>query len=242
LCTITVDIRSHHLLFKNASPALVRVARQALDAQTSSGGRGMGFTADVRRDIRRAVRMGARLVDYLFELSTWIVLSYRVGHAIAGMPLPWRRALRLVHGPIHGILQIAGGIELPVNAKIGGGLHLRHTNGVVVHPEAEVGMDCNLSQGVTIGIGGRGERRGVPRVGDRVYFGPGAKVFGPIVVGDDVAIGANSVVNRDVPPRAVAVGVPFRVVSLEGSFDLVVTGDEGSASASEPQRSHGHAA
>ena len=105
----------------------------------------MGFTADVRRDIRRAVRMGARLVDYLFELSTWIVLSYRVGHAIAGMPLPWRRALRLVHGPIHGILQIAGGIELPVNAKIGGGLHLRHTNGVVVHPEAEVGMDCNLS-------------------------------------------------------------------------------------------------
>ena len=103
-------------------------------------------------------------------------------------------------------------------------------------------MDCNLSQGVTIGIGGRGERRGVPRVGDRVYFGPGAKVFGPIVVGDDVAIGANSVVNRDVPPRAVAVGVPFRVVSLEGSFDLVVTGDEGSARASEPQRSPGHAA
>ena len=202
----------------------------------------MGFTADVRRDIRRAVRMGARLVDYLFELSTWIVLSYRVGHAIAGMPLPWRRALRLLHGPIHGVLQIAGGIELPVNAKVGGGLHLRHTNGVVVHPEAEVGMDCNLSQGVTIGIGGRGERRGVPRVGDRVYFGPGAKVFGPIVVGDDVAIGANSVVNRDVPPRAVAVGVPFRVVSLEGSFDLVVTGDEGSARASETQRSHGHAA
>ena len=108
----------------------------------------MGFTADVRRDIRRAVRMGARPVDYLFELSTWIVLSYRVGHAIAGMPLPWRRALRLLHGPIHGVLQIAGGIELPVNAKIGGGLHLRHTNGVVVHPEAEVGMDCNLSQGV----------------------------------------------------------------------------------------------
>src|SRR5256885_680330 len=130
----------------DASTASIPKYPVSPSTRTSTAGRGMGFTADVRRDIRRAVRMGARPVDYLFELSTWIVLSYRVGHAIAGMSLPWRRALRLVHGPIHGFLQIAGGIELPVNAKIGGGLHLRHTKGVGVHPQAGGGMGCNLLQ------------------------------------------------------------------------------------------------
>ena len=63
----------------------------------------------------------------------------------------------------------------------------------------------------------RGERAGIPTVGDNVYIGPGAKMFGKIVIGNNVAIGANAVVTRDVPENAVVVGIPARVISFEGS-------------------------
>jgi serine O-acetyltransferase len=185
----------------------------------------MSFVADVRRDFRRALRMGARPADMALELATWIVFSYRVGRALGELPAPIRRACRLLHKPVHGVLQTLGGLELPVNASIGGGLHLRHTHGIVIHPEATVGKDCNISHEVTIGVGGRREDRGVPTLGDRVYVGPGAKIFGAVRVGDDAAIGANAVVNRDVAPHTVAAGVPARTVSIEGSAGLVVPGD-----------------
>jgi serine O-acetyltransferase len=113
---------------------------------------------------------------------------------------------------------------LPSGASVGGGLHVSHVGAIVVSPATRLGRDCNLSQGSTIGVGGRGEHRGAPFIGDRVYVGPGAKIFGPIRVGDDVAVGANAVVREDVPDGAVVVGVPARVVSHRGSRDLVLRG------------------
>ena len=186
----------------------------------------MGLLVDLRRDLRRALRMGARPADLVVEISSWVILSYRVGRAISSLPTPLRRAVRLMHAPVHAVLQAVGGVEIPVSAAIGGGLHMRHTYGVVIHSDARVGLDCNLSQGVTIGIGGRGDRRGVPWLGDRVYVGPGAKLFGPISVGTDSAVGANAVVNRDVPRHVVVAGVPARVVSTAGSTGLVVPGED----------------
>jgi len=82
---------------------------------------------------------------------------------------------------------------------------------------AEIDGYCNRSHQVTIGVSRRGARAGVPRIGDNVYIGPGAKLFGAIVVGDNAAIGANCVVTRDVPENGVVVGVPGRVISYEGS-------------------------
>ena len=80
-----------------------------------------------------------------------------------------------------------------------------------------IGKNCNLSHGVTIGVNRRGERQGVPTIGDNVYIGPGAKLFGGISVGDNVAVGANCVVTHDVPENGVVVGVPGRIISYEGS-------------------------
>ena len=80
-----------------------------------------------------------------------------------------------------------------------------------------IGRNCNLSHQVTIGISRRGERAGVPTIGDNVYIGPGAKLFGAISVGDNAAVGANCVVTRDVPEFGVVVGIPGRVISLDGS-------------------------
>jgi serine O-acetyltransferase len=77
-----------------------------------------------------------------------------------------------------------------------------------------MGERCSLSQGVTIGVLG-GPREGVPRIGNDVYIGAGAKVLGDITIGDGAIIGANAVVLSDVPAGATAVGVPARVISKE---------------------------
>lgn len=84
--------------------------------------------------------------------------------------------------------------------------------GVVIHKDAIIGNDCHIDQGVT--IGGTGTKLGVPRLGDRVYIGAGAKILGDISVGDGATIGANAVVLTDVPPNGVAVGVPARLVKV----------------------------
>jgi len=67
----------------------------------------------------------------------------------------------------------------------------------------------------------RGSKKGTPIIGDNVYIGPGAKIIGNVNIGNDVAIGANAVVTKDLPPFAVAVGVPARVISLKGSEGYV---------------------
>jgi serine O-acetyltransferase len=109
------------------------------------------------------------------------------------------------------------GIEISFNAKIGRGLYIGHMGSIVVHPDATIGEFCNLSQEVTIGFGGRGNEAGVPTIGNKVYIGPGAKVFGRIKVGDNVAIGANSVVSGDVQTKAVVGGVPAKILNYKSS-------------------------
>lgn len=87
----------------------------------------------------------------------------------------------------------------------------------MVNPKAIIGKNCNISCGVVIGETFRGQRIGVPRIGDYVYIAPGAKIIGNVLIGNNVAIGANCVVTRDLPDDAVAVGVPARVISMAGS-------------------------
>lgn len=184
----------------------------------------MAFFDDVFRDVDRLLRMGARPVELLFHPGSIVVASYRIGRALRALPRPIGRPLAAAHRPVDLLLQTVTSTEIPAGADIGGGLHLSHTGGIVISPDARIGRDCNLSQGVTIGIGGRGEKRGTPFICDRVYIGPGAKVFGNIRIGNDVAIGANAVVNQDVPDGAVVAGIPARVVSNKGSQDFVMPG------------------
>jgi serine O-acetyltransferase len=100
------------------------------------------------------------------------------------------------------------GADIPVTCKIAGGLLLPHPNGVVIHPDAEIGPNCLLFQQVTIGEA----NFGVPILEGHVDVGAGAKVLGRITVGKDAKIGANAVVLRDVPAGATAVGVPARIL------------------------------
>jgi serine O-acetyltransferase len=116
--------------------------------------------------------------------------------------------------------KILFGIDLS-QANIGEGFYIAHHGTIVVNPLAVIGKNCNISQGVTIGKANTGPKAGVPVIGDYVYIGPGAKIFGNIRIGNNVAIGANSVVTNDVPDNGVVVGVPARVVSYEGSKGYV---------------------
>jgi serine O-acetyltransferase len=106
-------------------------------------------------------------------------------------------------------------------AEIGPGLYLGHPFLIVINWRVKIGKDCSIGHEVTLGSHSRGERKGCPEVGDRVYIGPGAKVIGAIKLGRCSAIGANAVVTRDVPENGVAAGVPARVISSKGSVGLV---------------------
>lgn len=113
------------------------------------------------------------------------------------------------------------GIDIPVGMEIGRGFYIGHFSCIVVSGEAVIGKNVNISQGVTIGRANRGERKGAATIGDEVYIGPGAKIVGKITIGNNVAIGANAVVTRDIPDNSVVVGIPARVISQEGAVGYI---------------------
>ncbi len=117
------------------------------------------------------------------------------------------------------------GIVISVETEVGPGFYIGHFGGIIVYPLCKIGKNCNLSQGVTIGKTNRGKNKGYPMIGDNVYIGPGAKVIGAVRVGNNVAIGANCVVTKDVPDNAVVVGIPGEVISYEGSEGYVTHTD-----------------
>jgi serine O-acetyltransferase len=109
---------------------------------------------------------------------------------------------------LHRFWSVISGAEIPLNCCIGGGLLLPHPNGIVILPEARIGVNCLIFQQVTIGTRGA---RGFPEIGGHVDIGAGAKILGPVRIGAHAKIGANAVVISDVPSHAVAVGIPARV-------------------------------
>jgi serine O-acetyltransferase len=156
----------------------------------------------------------ARGVGTLEILSSWAgvqaLLSHRVAHALyeAGVPLA-PRSLAFASRAVTGV-------EIHPAARIGRGLFIDHGSGVVIGETAEVGDDVTMYQGVTLGGTGfaRGKRH--PTVGDEVMIGSGAKLLGPIEVGNRCKIGANSVVIHDVPANSTVVGNPGHPVRVDG--------------------------
>ena len=112
------------------------------------------------------------------------------------------------------------GIEISPKTEIDTGFYIGHFGGIV-NSSAKIGKNCNISQGVTIGMANRGKNRGVATIGDNVYIGPGAKIIGAVKIGDNVAIGANCVVTKDIPDNGVVVGIPGKVISLKGSAGYI---------------------
>lgn len=118
----------------------------------------------------------------------------------------------------HRFWSVVTGADIPLNTwKLGAELQLPHPNGVVIHPDAEMGFHCTLFQQVTLGTG---PTPGVPTLGAYVYVGAGAKILGGVTIGDRAIIGANAVVIHDVPAGATAAGVPAEIKGgARGAWD-----------------------
>jgi serine O-acetyltransferase len=148
----------------------------------------------------------------LLAFGFWALLIYRFGHArfvIKNKLLraPWTVAFVILHK----FSEMFFGIYLPSTAKIGRRFNIEHSGCIFLHGAATIGDDCMIRQGVTIGNDGLDDPLGAPTIGSRVQIGAGAKILGRIKIGNDVTIGANSVVLTDVPDNVVVFGVPARV-------------------------------
>ncbi|MEZ5976933.1 MAG: serine acetyltransferase [Planctomycetota bacterium] len=138
-----------------------------------------------------------------------LLAAIRAYQSARGPLAPLARRIAVLR---HRFWSAVTGCDVPIDSRIGVGLVLPHPLGIVLHPDAEVGPNCLLFQGVTLGT--REGRDGAPRLGGHVDVGAGAKILGPVVVGDHAKIGANAVVLHDVPPHGVAVGVPAKVIAV----------------------------
>lgn len=108
------------------------------------------------------------------------------------------------------------GIEIHPAATIGKRFFIDHGTGVVIGETTEIGDDCTIYQGVTLGGTGKDQGKRHPTLGNRVMVGAGAKVLGPIHIGDNVRIAAGAVVLTDIPDNCTAVGIPAKVVRRDG--------------------------
>lgn len=108
------------------------------------------------------------------------------------------------------------GIQISWKTKIGKGFYIGHFGTIVVSPDAIIGNNVNISQGVCIGAANRGVRKGAATIGDCVYFAPGCKVVGAVKIGNNVCVGANAVVTKDVADYACVGGVPAKILSFDG--------------------------
>jgi serine O-acetyltransferase len=167
--------------------------------------------AAIRQDIRAAKER-----DPAVPTTLQVIFAYPGVHAIWGHRIShwlWNRGARLTARVFAEFMRIVTGVEVHPGAILGAGLFIDHATGVVIGETAEVGDDVTIYHGVTLGGSGSDTGKRHPTIGDRVIIGAGAKVLGPIKIGDDSRIGANAVVVKEVPSCAVVVGVPGQIIS-----------------------------
>ncbi|HCG68558.1 MAG: serine O-acetyltransferase EpsC [Eubacteriales bacterium] len=148
-----------------------------------------------------------------------VLMLYSGVHAILAYRVAHKLYLGKKYFPARAVSQFAKfitGIEIHPGATIGKGLVIDHGSGVVIGETAEIGDNCTLYQGVTLGGTGKDTGKRHPTLGNNVMVGAGAKVLGPFRIGDNSKIAAGAVVLSEIPSNATAVGIPARVVRRDG--------------------------
>ncbi len=134
------------------------------------------------------------------------LIQYRMAHFL------YKKKFFFLARLISQVARFFTGIEIHPGAQIGKGLFIDHGMGVVIGETAELGDNVTLYHGVTLGGTGKDTGKRHPTVGNNVIIGSGAKILGPINIGNNVKVGANSVVLKDVPSNTTAVGIPARYI------------------------------
>jgi serine O-acetyltransferase len=169
-----------------------------------------GVRSDIRAALERdpAARSGFEIL--LCYPGLHALLLHRFANAC------WRHGMRLTARFVSQFARLLTGIEIHPGATIGKGLFIDHGMGTVIGETAEVGDDCTLYQGVTLGGTGKETGKRHPTLGNSVVVGVGASILGSITVGDRALVGAGSVVLKAVPPDCTVVGIPAKVVREQG--------------------------
>jgi serine O-acetyltransferase len=164
----------------------------------------------IRDDIRSVFERDPAARSTLEVLLTYpglhAVWAHRVAHCL------WRWRLKLLARVLAQLTRWLTGIEIHPGATIGNRFFIDHGMGVVIGETAEIGDDCTLYHGVTLGGTSWEKAKRHPTLGKNVVVGAGAKILGPIIIGDNARVGSNSVVVKDVPAGATVVGIPGRIV------------------------------
>ncbi|HHW01894.1 MAG TPA: serine O-acetyltransferase [Thermoanaerobacterales bacterium] len=137
------------------------------------------------------------------------ILMHRIAHWF------YKKNLLLIARIISQINRFITGIEIHPGARIGKGFFIDHGMGVVIGETTEIGNNVTLYQGVTLGGTGKEKGKRHPTLGNNIVVGSGAKILGPVKIGDNSKIGAGAVVLKDVPPNSTVVGVPGKAVVRE---------------------------
>jgi len=145
-----------------------------------------------------------------------VILCYPGLHAVWGHRVSrwlWGHNLKLIGRASSALTRWLTGVDIHPGATLGPRLFIDHATGVVIGETADLGADVTLYHGVTLGGTSLDHVKRHPSVGDRVTIGAGAKILGPVTIGNDSRIGANAVVVKPVPPNTVVVGVPGQVIA-----------------------------
>ena len=178
---------------------------------------GRGFSA-VIREITEEVR-AVKERDPAAKSNLEILLLYSGVHAILAYRVSHKLYVSKHYLPARTVSQLARfftGIEIHPGATIGRNFFIDHGAGVVIGETAEIGDNCTIYQGVTLGGTGKDTGKRHPTLGNNVMVGAGAKVLGPFRIGDNSKIAAGAVVLEEIPPDSTAVGIPARVVRRKG--------------------------
>lgn len=159
------------------------------------------------------------LVLFLTTQGLWAIFIYRISNYIYNSKLPFfiKKILLLFSILWQKWIEIITGISIPYSCKIGHSFYIGHFGNIIINANAVIGNNCNISQGVTIGVSGRGNNRGVPIIGDNNYIGANAVIVGKINIGNNCVIAANSLIIQSLKDNSTAIGVPSEVINYKGS-------------------------
>lgn len=116
-------------------------------------------------------------------------------------------------------LSIITQIQIPSSVEIGDGFYIGHTGRIIINAGVKIGKNVNIATGVTIGQENRGDRQGIPTIGNQVWIGTNSVIVGGITIGDDVMIAPLTFVNFDVPEHSIVVGNPAKIISKNGATE-----------------------
>lgn len=146
--------------------------------------------------------------------SFWLLATYRIGRWAAELSGPGRQVGSMLYGAMLTGSEFVLGSTLHRETTIGKELHLVHAHDILIAPTSVIGDRVGVMQGVT--IGSSNSRVGTPVIGNDVFIGAGAKILGPVKIGDRARVAANSLVITDVPPDTTAIGVPAKIMRYTG--------------------------